>query len=130
MNELVGFHHVALTVRDLEASASWYRGLLGFEDLFHEESPERRACVMRAPGGCVVGLVQHPTDAYEPFDPRHGGLDHVGFAVASRDELLGWVQRLTDAAVAHSGLIDTPAGGVVNFKDPDGIALAFFWDRA
>ena len=70
MTELLGVHHVALTVRDLDVSADWYAALLGFEELFRE----------------------------------------------------------ADAGVTHSGVIDTPRGGIVNFKDPDGLALALFWD--
>lgn len=25
------------------------------------------------------------------------------------------------------GVLEAPVGGIVNFKDPDGIALSFFW---
>src|SRR6476619_2140091 len=88
MNDLLGFHHVAVTIRDLDASVAWYREVLGFEQLFREEAPERRACVMRFPNGSYgVGLVEYPTVPFEPFDPRHSGLDHLAFTVGSLDEL-------------------------------------------
>ncbi len=34
MSVIVGFHHVALTVRDLATSAEWYQTVLGLEELF------------------------------------------------------------------------------------------------
>jgi glyoxylase I family protein len=130
MTDLLGFHHVALTVSDRDASAAWYQDVLGFVELFREEGDTRRACVMRFPGGPYgVGLVEHVGS--EPgFDPQRRGLDHLAFTVASRESLDDWARRLDAAGVAYSGAIDVPPGAILNFKDPDGIALALFWDRA
>lgn len=130
MAELIGFHHVALTVRDLDTSLSWYTDVLGFELVFREEGDGRRAAVLKFRNGSFgVGLVEHrPTDD-EPFDARRLGLDHVAFTVGSQPELDQWAARLTESGVDHSGAIDVPPGAILNFKDPDGIALSLFWDR-
>lgn len=102
--------------------------VLGFEELFREEGPDRRACVMRFPGGGYsIGVIEH-AGAGGAFDVHQVGLDHVAFAVESRAELERWEQRLADRGVEHSGVVDTPAGAILNFKDLDGIALALFWD--
>ena len=129
MRALIGFHHVGLTVTDLDASAAWYRDVLDLRELFREEGSERRAIVFGFPGGGVaVGLVWHAgTEA--GFDPRRIGLDHLSFVVERREDLDDWVRRLDDHAVEHSGVVDVPPGAILNFKDPDGIALAAFWDR-
>ena len=130
MTELRGFHHVGLTVGDLERSVAWYASVLGFEEVFREENDERRACVMRFHGGLFgVGLVEHTGGDDTPFDPTRRGLDHVAFNVGSREALDEWASRLTAAGVTHSGAIDVPPGAILNFKDPDGIALALFWDN-
>ena len=130
MTALAGFHHVALTVRDLDASVEWYGHVLGFAELFREEGEERRACVMRiGDSGPSVGLVEHLSAVSVDFDPTRTGLDHAAFTVASREALDEWAAMLTEAGVAHSGAIDVPPGAILNFKDPDGIALALFWDR-
>ncbi|HMX64130.1 MAG TPA: VOC family protein, partial [Microthrixaceae bacterium] len=74
-------HHVALSVTDRDRSADWYRKVLGFEELFREESAERRACVMRFAGGHYsVGLVEH-SGHRDDFDARRTGLDHLAFTV-------------------------------------------------
>ena len=130
VTDLPRFHHVALSVRDRDLSANWYAAVLGFEELFREDGEERRACVMRSPsGGCSVAVVEHLPAQTVAFDPRRPGLDHVAFTVASRIDLETWAARLTAAGVQHSEVIDIPPGGILNFKDPDGIALAFFWER-
>ena len=128
--ELVSFHHVALSVRNRDESAAWYAEVLGFTEFFREESPHRKTCVMAFPGGGYsVGIVEHVDGGREHFDPRARGLDHLAFTVASRDELDGWAKHLTAAGVEHSDPIEIAPGAILNFKDPDGISLALFWDR-
>lgn len=129
MSELTGFHHVALAVSDLAASAAWYQRVLGLVELFREDGNDRRAVVFGFPGGGhAVGLVWH-AETTGVFDPRQIGLDHFSFVVERREDLDAWVQHLDDEGVAHSGVVDVPPGVILNFKDPDDIALAIFWDR-
>jgi catechol 2,3-dioxygenase-like lactoylglutathione lyase family enzyme len=127
---LSAFHHVALTVGDLDASAAWYSSVLGFEEEFREEAEGRRASVMRfAGGGHSVGLVEHAATDDAGFDPTRRGLDHLAFTVTSYEELARWAADLERAGVDHSGIVDIPPGAILNFTDPDGIALALFWQR-
>lgn len=126
---LAGTHHAALSVADLDVSSEWYQRVLGFEVNFREDSEQRRAVVLRFPGlRATFGLVQH-YEAGAGFSPRNVGLDHLAFAVESADELNAWPKRLEEHGVAYSGPVETPFGGMLHFKDPDGIALALFWER-
>jgi glyoxylase I family protein len=130
MRPLGAFHHVALTVSDLERSAEWYSRVLGLVELFREDSPSRRAVVYRfADGGTSVGLVEHAGSEDAGFVPTHTGLDHLAFSVASQQDMRDWATHLDDHRVAYSGPIEIPPGEILNFRDPDGIALALFWDR-
>ena len=54
--------------------------------------------------------------------------DHAAFAVATRADMDAWVARLDDAGVEHSGAISIPSGAILNFADPDGVALSIFWE--
>ena len=130
MTGLTGFHHVALTVSDLDASERWYADVFDLGVAFREHGDDRRAVVMTFPHGAIgVGLVEF-AGAHDAFDPRRTGLDHVAFSVGSRAELDEWAERLTAAGIEHSGAIEVPPGAILNLRDPDGIALALFWERA
>ena len=120
-----GFRHVGLTVTDLERSAAWYADVLGFTELFREVQGERAAIIMGMHGsGLVLGLVHFADGANDAFTPFRTGLDHLCFAVAGREEVNAWASRLDEHGVAHSGVVEMKTSPIVNFKDPDGIALA------
>jgi len=124
-----GAHHIAFTVSNLEASAAFYEGLFDLEVLMSEASNGRKATVYRVVGGDLqLGLVEHNPN-HGPFDPRQVGLDHFAFSVKSRESLDAWAKTLAERGITHSEVADVPPGAILNFKDPDGVALAFFWDR-
>ncbi|HEV2809809.1 MAG TPA: VOC family protein [Acidimicrobiales bacterium] len=130
MAGLVGLHHAALTVSDVEHSARWYQDVLGMEEVFSEDGDIRRAVIMRIPGaGAVFAVVQHIGAEQPGFDPRRNGLDHLAFTVANRADMEAWAAALSEHGVAYDGPFDVPPGAILNFKDPDGIALSLFWER-
>ena len=61
------------------------------------------------------------------FDPGRVGLDHLGFHVADRQQLEAWRARLDEQGVTNSGIIEDQSGLHLNAKDPDNIALEFFY---
>ena len=131
MSQLVGLHHASLTVTRLDVSATWYVEVLGMVEKFREESPTRKAAVFGFPDGAYsLGLVEHAHAQDVAFDPTTTGLDHLAFTVSSQEELREWARRLSEAGVDHSGPIAIPPGEILNFRDPDGIALALFWEQA
>lgn len=122
--------HVALTVRNLEESARWYSGLFDLHEVFREDAPHRRAVVLASPDGWAmhIGLVQHSGTPEQKFDPTVVGLDCAAWSVASREELDRWQELLEERGVVHSPVADLGVAAMLNLKDPDGIALALFWD--
>lgn len=127
--ELTGFHHLALTVRDLDRSTAWYESLFDLDPVMDEPGEERRARVYRLAGtGVMLGLTEHRSNDGDVFRPDRTGLDHAAFSVASRADVDAWVDRLDEAGVAHSGRIDIPVGAILNFADPDGIQLSIFFE--
>lgn len=126
---VTGFHHLALTVRDLDASTSWYERLFELDPAIDEPGDERRAKVYRLRGTTqMLGLVEHRGNDGERFRPDRTGLDHAAFAVATRADVDAWAERLDLAGIEHSGRIDIALGAILNFADPDGIALSIFYE--
>ncbi len=119
--------HVAVTVRDLEASVPWYRALIGADPVLDEHTDAGfRHVVWLLDGGTLFGIHQHDRPAAERFSEFRVGLDHVAFGCANRDELLQWAGRLDELGVEHGGVVDAHYGSGLSFRDPDGIALEFF----
>ena len=120
--------HVALTVRDLSVSVSWYEALLDLTPVLDEDTdPDMHHTVYLLDNGTLLGLHQHekePSDAR--FTEFEVGLDHLAFGVADRAALQGWVERLDRLGVQHGGIKDAHYGSGVSFRDPDGIALEVF----
>jgi glyoxylase I family protein len=120
--------HVALTVRDLSVSVSWYEALFDAKPVLDEDTdPDSHHTVYLIGNGTLIGLHQHVTPApSEPFSEFRIGLDHLAFGCSDRAELERWACKLEDLGVQHGGIKDAPYGSGVSFRDPDGIALEFF----
>ena len=126
---VTGFHHLALTVRDLDASTAWYEQLFDLDPMIDEPGDERRAKVYRLRGTSqLLGLVEHRGNDGSGFRPDRTGLDHAAFSVATRADVDAWAQRLDSAGIDHSGRIDISLGAILNFADPDGTALSIFYE--
>lgn len=122
--------HLDLSVSDVETSSAWYERVLGLQRVRRVEFPKRTMIVLRhQASGLVVGLNQHQECPQEPFDERRVGLDHVGFAVGTREELDTLARHLMTAGVKHSPVTDTKLGSALVFRDPDNIQLEFWWSR-
>ena len=118
--------HIALTVRDIDASVPWYTALIGSAPVLDEDTGPFRHAVF-AVGGTLLGLHSFPEGIDDrPFSPRRLGVDHVAFACADRDELTAWARRLTDMGVRHGEIVDAHYGSALSFKDPDGLPLEVF----
>jgi len=130
MATLTGLHHGALSVSDMDASVRWYSDVLGLEPTFRQEHDDRQVAVMTIPGSRQsVGLVSHKGGG-AAFNPHNIGLDHLALSVASGEELAAWARQFDERGMKTSGVIETPFGGMLHLADPDGIALALFWEQA
>ena len=131
-------HHVALTVTDLEVSVPWYEKVFGISYLFdipHEGGVGK----LLSDEELQLGIVLHRHDANDgkAFHETVTGLDHIGFALESRDELVQWQRHLeeqgveradsADRPLTQSPIADTWYGSVLVFRDPDNIQLELFW---
>lgn len=126
---IVGIHHVVLSVSDLGRSIAWYTEVLEFQELFPWNTEDFDRQLLIHPSGVILGLTQHRhTDSAAGFNARRPGLDHLSFAVADRETLDAWADKLDQAEIPHSGVKVTAETGftLIDFRDPDGIQLELY----
>lgn len=130
MTTFTGISHLDLTVTDAEVSAEWYARVMGLRRARRADLAGRIMIVLVHPATrLVIGLNQHHTMAGDAFDEHVPGLDHVGFAVGSHDDLDELEKHLTTEGVEHSPVTDTETGAALVFRDPDNIQLEYWWSR-
>ena len=131
---LTRWHHMSITVSDIDRSEAWYRDVLGFQFAFTEPHPDGggHAQVMVRPDTMLfLGLHHHDANGSENFGEHRTGLDHIGIAVDNREDIDRWAEHLDRHDVRRSEAVDGKIGDaaytVLNFRDPDNIALELFW---
>jgi|SRR5438309_7827039 len=118
--QLEGIDHVALAVRDLERSASWYVDVLGFERLYEEMWDGIPTFIGK--GNTAIALFPADSNARPMSSARRDiRMLHLAFR-ANRDGFLAAQEELKrhgiefefqDHAISHS----------IYFRDPDGHEL-------
>lgn len=127
------YAHVRLTVTDIARSRAFYDSVFGLPVAFElpadaDEATRQQLSflyggVIYALGDSLLGLRPVASDT---FDEDRVGLDHVSFSVASRADLDAAARLLDEQGVSHSGVKDIGAGCILEFRDPDNIALELF----
>jgi glyoxylase I family protein len=122
--------HVRLTVTDIERSRQFYESVFGWSAAMEvpkdadEATRERLAFlfggVIYDIGEALIGL--RPV-ANDQFEEDRVGLDHLCFKAGSKDELESAVKHLDDLGIAHEPIKDIGVGLILEFRDPDNIAL-------
>ncbi len=131
--QLRRIHHLALNVKDMDASRQFYGGLLGLKELTGDEVDDTlKDLVARGkvanfvtPDGLILDLFGAPD--LEPPDPNPDKsftrAYHLAFDIdpAEFDGALA-VLEVNKVAIAH-GPITRPTGRGVYFYDPDGFMV-------
>lgn len=127
------FSHVRLTVTDIARSRAFYERVFGWPVAFEvpagadEATREKLAFlfggVLYRVGEQLLGLRPVATDS---FDEDRVGLDHVSLTVASRADLDAAAALLDEMGVAHEPVKDIGDAEILQFRDPDNIALELF----
>lgn len=120
MAELTGVDHASLSVTDLDRSERFYTDLLGLLRLADFGTAR---ILLHRPTSFTLALVRHDEAHGDRFTELRTGLDHLGFGVNSRVELVAWERRLEALGVEYTPIRDMEFGSHLNFRDPDHIAL-------
>jgi len=120
MPEFAGVDHASLSVTDLDRSERFYTEVLG---LFRLADFGTVRILLHRPTSFMLALAHHDAAHGDRFTELATGLDHLGFAVDSREELVAWERRLEVLGVEYTPIRDMEFGAHLNFRDPDHIAL-------
>ena len=127
---ITGIAHVELSVTDLDRSVDWYCRLLGARDVWRgaNEKGGYKACAILEPvTHTVLAFTEHGTVERVPFSPLVPGLDHLSFRVADRAAIDAWAAWMDELGVAHDKADETGPAVTLNLRDPDGIAIEFYY---
>ena len=130
---VTGFAHVRLTVTDMERSRRFYDAVFGFPVAVEVPADADQATreqlwfvfdgvIYAVAPGVLLGL-RPVAPSGDGFDADRVGLDHVSFAVPARADLDAFAAKLGDLGIAHEPVKDIGSGSILEFRDPDGIAL-------
>ncbi|RFZ35507.1 Glyoxalase-like domain protein [Mycobacterium marinum] len=122
--------HVRLTVTDIERSRRFYESVFEWPVLIElpanaDEATRRQLAflyggVIYDLGGALLGLRPVANDS---FNENRVGLDHIAFRVGSIGELNSAAAHLDDLGIAHEPVKDIGPSYILEFRDPDNIAL-------
>lgn len=118
-----GFHHITLVAADAGRATAFYRDLLGMRLLSEgvdAEDPSRYEAVFGDASGApgtLLRVVEAPDIARGRYGT--GGVHHFALGTATRETLLKWKRRLTDAGVPVSGPLPRGYFTSLYFTDPD-----------
>ncbi len=128
-----GFSHARLTVTDIARSRAFYDEVLGFDVAIEVPADADEAThkemwwvfggvVYQVPGGGLFGL-RPVAPGGDLFSEDRVGLDHISFGVDSRADLDAVAAKLDGLGVTHEPVKDIGMGFLLEFRDPDNIAL-------
>jgi glyoxylase I family protein len=126
-------HHLALHVRDMDASRHFYGTILGLRELQGNEVPETLKALFEAgaaanfitPDGTIIDLFWKPDLLPPDPDPSREftRAGHLAFDIAPE-----WFDRAVEVLKQHQVTIDhgpvtRPTGRGIYFYDPDGFLV-------
>lgn len=117
---ITAMSHVQLLVSDVEASARWYRAVLGLDLYAHDLDVGYVA--LRQPAAAFVVVLTRAADNGGSH-ARDDRLDHLAFAVSDVDALRAWATHLTALGIDHDGVVLEQGRPSLQLRDPDGIAI-------
>lgn len=130
-----GVSHLAFITRDLDATVRFYRDLLGLPLMVTMADGSTKHYFFQLTERDVIAFFAWeqatPIVNKRPGVPTSAprGFDHVALGVRSKEDLLGFVDRLEAAGIPVDGPVDHGLGWSIYFKDPNNIDLELTWNR-
>jgi catechol 2,3-dioxygenase-like lactoylglutathione lyase family enzyme len=131
MSVIARFHHVALSVADLDAQQYWYHHALGLSEVverFELPEPHVRTVVLSAPNGLRVELIEHAGSQAQTFsDPLEAaltqGYGHWALEVEDLDQTFAALSAADAQSVSPPAPAVQPGAKFAYVRDPEGNLL-------
>lgn len=130
-----GYAHVRLTVTDIARSRAFYDQVFALPVAFEvpadadEQTRQRLGFlyggVIYHLGAGLLGLRPVAPEG-DRFEEDRVGLDHLSFRVSDPSAVHAAATQLDELGVQHSGVKDLGRSVLLEFRDPDGIALELY----
>jgi glyoxalase family protein len=126
-----GFYAVRLTLRDLERSAHFLTGVLGFRRGDTYRTPQQTAVTIFEVGPGGAGTQVHVE--IDPTLPFHrfvgfGGVHHVAFRTPNEEEQRLWRARIAEVNPTVTPVIDRFYFHSIYFREPGGVLFEIATD--
>ena len=126
----LAYAHVRLTVTDIERSRAFYDEVFGLPVAF-ELPPDADEATRQQLGFLYGGVIYQLGDSLlglrpvgtDTFHEDRVGLDHVSFTVGSVADLDAAAALLDRLGIGHGGVKNIGPASILEFRDPDNIAL-------
>ncbi|RUM98060.1 VOC family protein [Pseudaminobacter arsenicus] len=119
----VSVARVGLKAWDAETVASYYRQVVGLEELSRDASAITLGVGSRA-------LLEIEADkSAKPDDPRGAGLFHTAFLLPSRADLGRWIKHAIANKIGVDGASDHLVSEALYLTDPEGNGIEIYVDR-
>ncbi|MFU0503578.1 VOC family protein [Pseudaminobacter sp. NGMCC 1.201702] len=130
MNELpfaattpISVAQIGLRARNAENLASFYREVIGLEELSRDKSSIRLGVGDRE----LMEIEADPSA--QPEDPRSAGLFHTAFLLPARADLGRWIRHAIAKNIAIDGASDHLVSEALYLNDPEGNGIEIYVDR-
>ncbi len=119
----VSVSRVGLKARDADALATFYRTVVGLEEL----SRDGEAITLGAKGRPL--LVIEADKSAKPDDAKSAGLFHTAFLLPSRADLGRWIKHAIANNIRIDGASDHLVSEALYLTDPEGNGIEIYSDR-
>ena len=117
-----GFTHLAIAVKDIERTLSFYQQVFGVEVMYKKKD----FLQVRTPGcNDIIVFEEHPELA-----GKSGGIMHFGFMVQTPEEIAHAIEVLKNIGaeiIDHGEFV--PGEPYVFFRDPDGYEVEVAYEK-